>query len=318
MRRPGGAGPRPPARACRRPAASWQDGAALFPFVGGRGHRTPGPNIRDVENRPSCATSRSSVPARRDSLPPSDSARRSARRHRSTSSTGCPSLRPDPQRRRARSSGDQERRAGIGETVRFAGDVAVGGDVSIARTARSVRRGRAGDGRARRRTARRPDGRDIPLRTVPAGEPRPWRWASARAVHDRAVRGPAMCRTRFDPRTERGCNGRGDRIRTYDPWTPRPVRYQTAPRPDTLQGDAPSGRAPCYQGKNIPAEGDDRALAASARRFAGFEQPPGSGEPGGVPSRLTPHPTAHPLCLSAFTAAIVPATWPAGFRSDRT
>ena len=29
-------------------------------------------------------------------------------------------------------------------------------------------------------------------------------------------------------------NGRGDRIRTYDPWTPRPVRYQTAPRPDTL------------------------------------------------------------------------------------
>ena len=46
------------------------------------------------------------------------------------------------------------------------------------------------------------------------------------------------------------CNGRGDRIRTYDPWTPRPVRYQTAPRPDTLQGAAPSRRASPYQVKN--------------------------------------------------------------------
>lgn len=45
-------------------------------------------------------------------------------------------------------------------------------------------------------------------------------------------------------------NGRGDRIRTYDPWTPRPVRYQTAPRPDTLQGDAPSLAMPAYQGQN--------------------------------------------------------------------
>lgn len=31
-------------------------------------------------------------------------------------------------------------------------------------------------------------------------------------------------------------NGRDDRIRTYDPHTPSVVRYQTAPRPDPVEG----------------------------------------------------------------------------------
>lgn len=47
-------------------------------------------------------------------------------------------------------------------------------------------------------------------------------------------------------------NGRGDRIRTYDPWTPRPVRYQTAPRPDNIAGERPSRAPDCDQDKYPP------------------------------------------------------------------
>ena len=38
------------------------------------------------------------------------------------------------------------------------------------------------------------------------------------------------------------CNGRGDRIRTYDPLLPKQLRYQAAPRPVDSQANTKFAR----------------------------------------------------------------------------